>query len=68
MSEPSDDTLIARAALSARDRKLLEFHYAHPELKEALATWMVARRTCETQYPEAAEIFKREMPEFASDA
>lgn len=68
MSENSDDTLIARAAMLARELKLLAFYDAHPELKEALEHWMTDRRLCETAYPEAAEIFKREMPEFANDA
>jgi hypothetical protein len=48
-------------------RKLLLFQKAHPELKDALALWMADRSTCEAVHPDAAEIFKREMAEYASD-
>jgi hypothetical protein len=43
------------------------FQAAHPELVEALGMWIADRHTCETVYPEAIEILRREMPEFASD-
>jgi hypothetical protein len=55
-------------AFVAGAEKLLAFQEAHPELEEPLAMWMADRSMCELMYSEAAEIFKREMPEFASDA
>jgi hypothetical protein len=54
--------------MEAGTRKLLAFQAAHPELVEALGMWIADRHTCETVYPEAIEILRREMPEFASDA
>ena len=45
-----------------REHKLLAFCDAHPELKKALSLWMVDRSNCEITYPEAAEIFRRDMP------
>jgi hypothetical protein len=59
---PDDDAFITGG------RKLIAFQKAHPELNEALGLWMVDRSMCELLHPEAAEIFKRDMPEFASDA
>ncbi len=54
MSQNSDSTLIARAALMVREHKLLAFCDAHPELKKALSLWMVDLSTREITYPEAA--------------
>ena len=62
MSDQSDDAFAAGAI------KLIAFQTAHPELKEALELWMADRSTCEDAYPEVAEIFRREIPELASDA
>lgn len=47
-----------------RSTKLMDFMEEHPDLGDPLALWMADRSTCETMYPEAAEIFKREMDEF----
>ena len=44
--------------------KLDAFTRAHPELKDALGLWMADRGTCEAIYPEAAELFKRDLNEF----
>lgn len=48
--------------------KLVAFQEAHPELNEALGFWMIDRKACARLYPSATEIFRRDMPEFASDA
>lgn len=48
--------------------KLVAFQEAHPELNEPLGLWMIDRKGCAQRYPSAAEIFRRDMPEFASDA
>jgi hypothetical protein len=63
MTKKSNDSRFTPGA-----RKLLAFQKAHPDLQGALAMWTVSRSACETVYPEAAEIFRREMAEFASDA
>jgi hypothetical protein len=51
-----------------RERKLVAFIAAHPELREALGLWMSDRKTCEAVYPKESAVLRREMPEFAGDA
>jgi len=50
-----------------RERKLVAFIKAHPELHEALGLWMSDRKTCEAVYPKESAMLRRDMPEFASD-
>lgn len=44
--------------------KLDAFQRAHPELRDKLGLWTADRGTCEAVYPEAAEIFRRQLDEF----
>jgi len=47
-----------------RERKLVAFIKAHPELHAALGLWM---KTCEAVYHKESAMLRRDMPEFASD-
>lgn len=61
--------MVKRATMSddefeRRFNKLSAFAHAHPEWKDALAMWQVDRGLCELTYPEATEVFERELDEF----
>jgi hypothetical protein len=43
--------------------KLQAFTEAHPELTEAMGLWLAHRDAFRIVYPEAAEIFERELAE-----
>jgi hypothetical protein len=43
--------------------KLQAFTEAHPELREAMGLWLADRDTFRIVYPEAGEIFERELAE-----
>ena len=60
--------MAAAHPITDRSNKLRAFTSRHPELTEALGLWMAERPICEVVYPTESAIFRREMPEFASDA